>query len=304
MAMAGSAEGLVRSGDFALELIQRQVRRLGKLQGEVMADRDPEPLHQLRVTLRRLRTALGQFAPALVLPEGVNGRRIASVARRTSLCRDLDVLRLRLREECLPRLPEEERRSLEGALKRLGEDREQAFATLVEALRGARYLKLLARLHKWQRQPRLTRLGEMPLVEWLHEWQAPFTAGLFPHAGWMEEDPGAEALHDLRKRIKRARYALEPLEPWCEPVLREWIEELKRAQNHLGELHDLQILNRSLVEGEWWRKAPKLPALRRELEARREAHWVHWRELAERLRGPERRHEIQRRLVELGRGGQ
>ena len=54
------------SGAYALDLIQRQVRRLGKLQGEVLADRDPEPLHQLRVSLRRLRTALSQFGPALV----------------------------------------------------------------------------------------------------------------------------------------------------------------------------------------------------------------------------------------------
>ena len=85
------------SGAFAQELIHRQIRRLGKLQAEVLADRDPEPLHQLRVSLRRLRTALLQFGPALELPESVSERRIAAVARRTSLCRDLDVLQLRLR---------------------------------------------------------------------------------------------------------------------------------------------------------------------------------------------------------------
>jgi hypothetical protein len=55
---------VLSSGAYALDLIQRQVRRLGKLQGEVLADCDPEPLHQLRVSLRRLRTALSQFGPA------------------------------------------------------------------------------------------------------------------------------------------------------------------------------------------------------------------------------------------------
>ena len=43
-------EPVITSGAYALELIQRQTRRLGKLQAEVLADRDPEPLHQLRVS--------------------------------------------------------------------------------------------------------------------------------------------------------------------------------------------------------------------------------------------------------------
>ena len=113
-------EPVITSGAYALELIQRQTRRLGKLQAEVLADRDPEPLHQLRVSLRRLRTALVQFGPALDLPELVDRGRIAAVARRTGLCRDLDVLRLRLQDQLLPNLPESEQRSMEAAMKRLG----------------------------------------------------------------------------------------------------------------------------------------------------------------------------------------
>ena len=114
----------------------------------MLADRDPEPLHQLRVSLRRLRTALGQFGPALELPESVESSRIAAVARRTGLCRDLDVLRLRLEVQLLPSLPESEQRSREGAMMRLGRDRAQAFEALEEGLCHSRYLRLLARLHK------------------------------------------------------------------------------------------------------------------------------------------------------------
>jgi inorganic triphosphatase YgiF len=56
------------NGAYAFALIQRQTRRLGKLQSAVLADTDPESLHQLRVSLRRLRTALTLFTPALQLP--------------------------------------------------------------------------------------------------------------------------------------------------------------------------------------------------------------------------------------------
>lgn len=288
------------SGGFALELIQVQIRRLGKLQGEVVADRDPESLHQLRVSLRRLRTALDQFAPALDLPDNLNERRIASVARRTGLCRDLDVLGLRLREQLLPRLPDVEQRGLEGAMRRLSQDREQAFATLMEALHSPRYLKLLARLNTWQKAPRFTPLGHRPLLPWLYDWQAPFTGGLFLHPGWAVEDPAAESLHDLRKRIKRARYALEGLERWCAPPLWAWVKELRQAQDHLGELHDLQILNSTFEAHGTFRKPSGLPVLRAELANQERVHWQRWRELALCLQDDSRRRTVQRLLLELG----
>ena len=291
---------VLTSGDYALDLIQRQVRRLGKLQGEVLADHDPEPLHQLRVSLRRLRTTLTQFGPALVLPESVTDRRIAAVARRTGLCRDLDVLKLRLQQQLLPRLPGDEQRALEGPIKRLARDRSQAFDTLKEALHSSRYLKLLARLHKWQHCPSFTPLGERPLADWLYEWQAPFTAALFLHPGWGMEDPAAEVLHDLRKRIKGARYALEHLEDWCQPPLQAWVQELRQAQDHLGELHDLQILGRSLGDNAKLLKASRLPVLRGELEAQQREHWLRWRELAQRLQQDNHRRTIHRQLLELG----
>jgi CHAD domain-containing protein len=289
------------SGGYALDLIQRQVQRLGKLQGEVLADRDPEPLHQLRVSLRRLRTALSQFGPALVLPESVTDRRIAAVARRTGLCRDLDVLQLRLQQQLLPRLPADEQQALVGPMKRLARDRSQAFDTLKESLHSSRYLKLLARLHKWQQRPRYTPLGQLSLAAWLYDWQAPFTAALFLHPGWTVEDPTAEALHDLRKRIKAARYALEHLEDWCEPALKAWIQELRQAQELLGELHDLQILSHTLAGSGNTLKSHRLPVLRSELEGQQAEHWLRWRELAQRLQQDSHRRAIQRQLLELGR---
>lgn len=297
---ATGGEPPLTSGEFALELIRRQIRRLEHLQAEVLADRDPEPLHQLRVSLRRLRTAMGQFGPALDLPDGVTVRRIAAVARRTGRCRDLDVLHLRLREQLLPRIPGSEQQALEGAMQRLRQDRALAFSTLHDALRSSRYRKLLARLHKWQKRPRYTSLGHLPLVLWLSDWQAPFTAGLYLHPGWMEEDPAAETLHDLRKRIKQARYSLEHLDPWFEPLLKTWIQDLRLAQDHLGDLHDLQILQRSFILGSSLRKSLKLPVLSAEIKAQQQLHWIHWRELVEQIYEQSHRHSVQRQLLDLG----
>jgi CHAD domain-containing protein len=296
----GRAAQPLTNGAFAQALIHRQVRRLGTLQSEVLADRDPEPLHQLRVSLRRLRTVLVQFGPALELPEGVSARRIAAVARRTSLCRDLDVLRLRMRNQLLPRLPVDEQRRLEGAMPRLGRDRDLAFGRLVAALQSPRYHRVLERLHRWQKRPRFTSLGERPLRPWLVDWQAPFSAGLFLHPGWTVADPAAEALHGLRKRIKATRYCLENLERWCDAPVLAWIDDLRQAQDHLGELHDLQILTHTLADGTWLRKRKALPVLHAELEGQQGQHWRRWQQLAERLLADSNRHGIQRRLLALG----
>jgi CHAD domain-containing protein len=284
-------------GPYAADLIQRQTRRLGKLQSDVLADQDPEPLHQLRVSLRRLRTALSQFAPALRIPEGVSDRRIARVARRTSLCRDLDVLRDRLEKQLLPPLPEEERRAMKPVLKRLSRNRRLAFEDLEEALTGGPYLKLLARLHDWQLSPRFSPLGDLPLRPWLFEWQLQASSGLFLHGGWFAADPHDPALHDLRKRIKGLRYALEHLETFAAPALGEWIGLLKKAQDCLGDLHDLQVLATILGDQLERGVSDTLPVLQAGILAQQAERWNQWSDQAADLREEANRHRLYTSLI-------
>ena len=104
-----SAPGLTMdsesSGAYARHRLEQLCERLRRLRPEVLDDRDPEPLHQYRVSLRRLRSLLIQFAPALLLPAKVTPSRIALLARATGATRDLDVLGLRLQHDLLPALP-------------------------------------------------------------------------------------------------------------------------------------------------------------------------------------------------------
>ena len=91
-------------------------------------------------------------------------------------------------------------------------------------------------------------------------------------------------------------------ERWCTPPLRAWIQDLRQAQDHLGELHDLQVLHRSLEERDHFRKASHLPMFRSELQSQQQLHWLRWRDLAQRLQGESQRKAIQRQLLELGQG--
>jgi CHAD domain-containing protein len=220
------------------------------------------------------------------------------VARRTGLSRDLDVLRQRFEASLLPALPAVEQERLRPALKRLARDRKLAHRDLVEALNGGRYLKLLARLGRWQRKPVFTTLGLQPLQGWLLDWQAPIAADLFLQPGWFAEDPCAETLHPLRKRIKAVRYALEHLQPCLDATLLAWLADLRQAQDDLGELHDWQVLEASLADRALRLDAADLPVLMEMIRSQQLGSWRRWQERAARLGSVASRRGLRQHLLE------
>ncbi|MEB3322300.1 MAG: CHAD domain-containing protein [Synechococcaceae cyanobacterium] len=284
----------VSNGEHARRLIHRLTRRLVALQAPVLEDTDPEPLHQMRVSMRRLRTVVRQFGPALDLPGAVTERRIGRVGRRLGLARDLDVLRDLLEQEFLPHLPQEEVRRLRAVRRRLRRERALAAEALAETLRGGAYLGMLERLQRWHRRPAFTPLGEQPLREWLVEWQAPLLAPLFLHPGWFvtgrRGDP--ESVHDLRKTLKAVRYSLENLEDVTGEACRAWALRCRHLQTLLGDLNDLRVLRDVIEDGLSHRLRGALPAMHGLLRERGRRLWQQWREEAEELQRPERRHAL------------
>jgi hypothetical protein len=288
------------NGEFALGLIQRASRRLVDLQSEVVANRDPEPLHQMRVAMRRLRTALRQFGPALKLPEAIADQRIARVARRLGLARDLDVLRAHLDSNLLPKLPAQERQQLKPVLRQLQRERQHTQAQVEKTLRSGSYLNLLAELQRWQKAPKYTALGQRPLRHWLIEWQAPELVTIFQHPGWsvLEPDGAIKDVHDLRKRCKHARYALENLLDHTGPRCRAWAGSFRGLQDLLGELHDLEVLRQAIDDQLPKDNLTDLPILADLLQQDSQRCWQRWRLEATDLQRPGRRHQLWRDLLE------
>jgi CHAD domain-containing protein len=265
-------------------LIAARLARLVALQAEVLADRDPEPLHQMRVSIRRLRGILEQFGSALVLPDAADPARIARIGRRLGLTRDLDVLRQRLDQQLIPLLSDREVQQLKPLFKQLRRERRLAFEELTETLQGRRYLKLLAQLQGWLKAPRFTAMGEEPLGAWGQELLQAVTSGLTMEAGWWLEAPhgpeAAVALHRLRRRIKRARYGLSHLEPLAPAVLAPWLERLRRMQDLLGDLNDLQLIESALHHALDAPPDQLVPGLCSVLMEQRGQSWQLWRDQA------------------------
>lgn len=283
-------------GAFAAALISARLRRLVALQSEVLADHDPEPLHQMRLSFRRLRVVLEQFAPALCLPDAAEPRRIARIGRHLGLARDLDVLRQRLDEQLLPLLPDRELKLLRPLFKQLRRERRLAFEELSDCLQGRRYLRLLARLQAWLKQPVYTALGEEPLLAWRSEWLQSALAGLTTLPGWWTVSPHAVGatgeLHRLRRRIKRARYGLSNLQPLDPERIDVWLLRLRELQALLGDLNDLQLLEAALhhqLDASPDQVLPGLCSLMAEL---REQAWQQWLVQSQPFRGAAGRLEL------------
>lgn len=282
------------NGVYASSLIQRFTRKLVDLQAPVLADEDPEPLHQMRVTMRRLRTSLRQFGPALALPTAISDQRIGKSVRRLGMARDLDVLQQRLEESLLPQLPGEEVKALKPVFKQLRRERRLAYEHLVAVLHSSGHLKLLAALQNWLKEPRYTPMGEQPLQAWRLEWQLPQLHGLFVHPGWLADDPvaDAETLHDLRKQIKTSRYMLENLRPCNSAAASGWILRFRHLQGVLGDLNDLQVLGKAIDNQLERNLSSDLPGLHALLEQQRRACWQEWERQAHALIKPAMRQQL------------
>jgi inorganic triphosphatase YgiF len=166
---------------------------------------DPEYLHQARVSIRRLRSAIGVFKKVCPLPQEEVGR-IAELGRALGKARDWDVFVLETLPSLLESLPAAQKRLLvRRAHAARGKARESALSLLARPGTAA---DLLA-MHHWmdhleaaERRSALTRFAQRKLAK-LH------AAVLAGAAGFAEQPP--EQRHLLRIRVKRLRYAIDYL---------------------------------------------------------------------------------------------
>ncbi|MCU0530232.1 MAG: CHAD domain-containing protein [Cyanobium sp. Prado107] len=277
----------LRNGDHAHGLLAGHCRRLVELHGPALEGRQPEALAGAHLTLQQLRITLEQFEPALELPACVSPKRLGKTQRRLALTRELNRLQQRLEAGFLPQVPEREGRRLKPALRQLRRERELAHQHLAAALNSSGHLQLIAQLQGWLRQPRYTPLGEQPLAVWLPEWNAG-SAPLLLHRGWWVEERGTDldALRGLGEEVVAAHLRITNLPvgglpPWSHGRRRAWLDQLRRADELLSELHDLELLRRA-IDGQLRdgieRTVPQLEWL---LEQHQLQCWRQWRELAD-----------------------
>lgn len=211
---------------------------------------DTEFLHELRVAVRRTRSALSQLK--VFAPEAIESFRVGFgwLGQITGPTRDLDVHLLQF-PEYLAMLPAEHQQALEPLKSRIQHRQGQAKAQLATDLVSERCQTLL---HDWQVFLQAQASGR----HWSDKGLEPVRS-LANNRIWrtylrlckdgevIDDASPPEALHELRKDCKKLRYLLEFFQHLYPAArLRELIRCTKAMLDTLGRFQDLEIQATSL----------------------------------------------------------
>jgi CHAD domain-containing protein len=244
---------------------------------------------------------LEQFSPFLDLGDVADPLCFSRIRRAIGATRDLDVLSHQLAIECLPGLPGDESALLALVVKRTARHRRKAFASAARQLSRPGCRKRLRRWQKWLRHPGYTRYADDLVSAWLPELQHQVLADLFWLPGWhassLEAPRSIAQLHQLRRRIKRARYGLLNLEPMKPIAFSPWIGQLKTLQTVLGGLHDLHALEHALSQCYGKQLHAALPTLVKKLADSKLQKWEQWQQHCRQWRSLHQRRALRELLL-------
>ena len=232
---------------------------------------DPEELHDMRVSTRRMRMALRVFADYLdpdVMRPVLKGLR--RTGRTLGAVRDLDVFNEKT-QVYLDGLPDERAGDLDGLLEAWKAERDRQREHLVTYLDGRRYRRFVERTTELLEGP-VEALAPQIVVAPRPQRVAQVLPGVLYKdmaVVWAFEGQlgGLETplprFHALRKACKGLRYTLEFFEDVLGTGARPLIKRVKGLQDHLGDLQDAVVtsgvLRDYLTWGTWRHEGHDLP---------------------------------------------
>lgn len=171
---------------------------------------DPEGVHRLRTSARRLRSELQAFGK-LIDPEWGGGliAELRWLGAALGAARDLDVLRERFEKG----ESEEDRAALKPLFDWIAERRAKAGRATHRTLKGRRFRELLAGLERSAAGPSTVDRADKPCRKVLPPLVSKAWKRLRQDAEGLASDSPDAAFHELRKRAKRARYTTESIAP-------------------------------------------------------------------------------------------
>jgi triphosphatase len=217
----------------------------------VLGDADEEGIHQMRVALRRLRSAFTLFEEVLASPDAAPlADEVRWLAERLGPARDWDILQTHFFG------PFARKHDNDDGVRRLGqaiaESRRMAHARAIEALRSPRYTTLLLGLAgwlesgRWQQDasPEIRALLASPLKDKAGVWLGERDRRL-RKAGRQIGKLDADQRHRVRIRAKKLRYAADFFRGLYAPSsVRPYLDRIEGIQEVLGTLNDAEVARR------------------------------------------------------------
>ncbi|HEY9860041.1 MAG TPA: CHAD domain-containing protein [Candidatus Obscuribacterales bacterium] len=313
-----TSEKLATLGEYAHAAIQQHFKKSIKPESAVLQDSEPENLHQMRVGMRRLRTALQVFGPALDLPKATNIPRISKIAKKLGAVRDLDVLQDELKNRYYPSLKKPEQKQLDAIFKKLQKQRSHHFSELEKTLHRGHYQKFKKAFSHWVKEPKYQAIADQPILKVLPDLLLPLISQLLLHPGWLvgatlgqtQYSSKLDAktiqalllkqeaqLHDLRKQLKRVRYQTEFFTDFYEPAYAAQVEDFKNIQEVLGQIQDYSVLSEFLSTELESDLATALPSLNEQIQQRKLELWQSWQPIQRRYLDPDFRNALRLQVM-------
>lgn len=230
------------------DLVKMLKHEAGSRTGE-----DIEDVHDMRVSIRRIRSTLRllneYYKPKAIDPYNQQLRR---VARALGTVRDLDVLIDNLTGFAAT-LPDDRKAALQPVIVKLDGERAAARKDLNKLFDKKNYQRFVEDFGKFlttENAGARSLDGDLAPVQVRHL----LPTLVYDHLGHVRAydsviaDADATALHALRIEFKRLRYAVTLFSEILGSTIKNFIEELKAIQDHLGQLNDISTAEARLTE--------------------------------------------------------
>lgn len=244
----------------ALQIFAQQFGRILLNEPGTRLGEDIEALHDMRVASRRLRAAFELFAP--YLPEGLltpYRRGLRDLGRALGEVRDLDVLLEKAAQDA-QKIPAEVQPAFAELLNLWQDEQRAARARMLQwldSLPRREFMHAFAQFlqtepHTLPQTPLLHT--QIPIVLYTHLAEVQAYEAQLPHAP-------LETLHALRIAFKKLRYAVEFFRELLGEDVQKLIAELKRIQDHLGNLNDAHVacIRLAALLNQWQQHNHSLP---------------------------------------------
>lgn len=226
-------------------------------ESQAILSRNPgtEPVHQMRVAVRRLRSTIAVFRPAVFCPEvDAADQGLRTLADRLAPARDLDVFLAETAATVGEALPEDV--SLRRLCVTADHHRRAAYTALRAWLRGPDFRRLaitlaaLADGGAWQSTTEVAQQAALGLkLESFAAQALKRRLRRLTEAGDTIHHLDAAALHLIRLRAKRMRYAAEIFSPlFPRKATARFLRRLAAVQERLGILNDGAVADTLLTD--------------------------------------------------------
>ncbi|WP_051512341.1 CYTH and CHAD domain-containing protein [Skermanella stibiiresistens] len=213
-----------------------------------------EGVHQMRVALRRLRSALGLFDEVVASPDADSMRNeVKWLANRLGPARDWDILDTAFFASYAEKKGND--KGVRLLAQAITQSRGSARAHAIEALRAPRHTTLMLGLGSWLESGRWNEDADAGVRELLTKPMADLAGGWLAtrhrkslKAGRQIRKLDDDRRHQLRISFKKLRYAVEFFRGiYPAPAVRPYLEAIETLQDLLGQLNDAAT-SRRLIE--------------------------------------------------------